>query len=68
MMKTKWDDGSICMRESCASGQYIAETFNKMFGMLELPINVGFKKIKMADGSEDGWEFYFTIEGEKKEG
>ena len=66
-MKTRWDYGSIDMKESYVSGEHIAEGFDKLFENLGLPINVGFRKINRTDGSEDKWEFYITIDGEKKE-
>ncbi len=66
VMKTKWDNGSIDMLESYASGEHIAEGFDGLFKTLDLPIKVEFNMIKRED-AEDKWEFRFTIEGEKKE-
>lgn len=66
-MKTRWDYGSIDMKESYVSGKHIAEGFSKLFENMGLPINVRFNTINRKDGSENKWEFCLTIDGEKVE-
>jgi hypothetical protein len=67
-MKTRWDYGSIDMKESYVSGEHIAKGFDKLFKNMGLPMNVKFSMTDGPDGSKNRWQFCLTIDGEKEEG